>query len=201
MKPVNTCYKNRIQYTPFAERLDIALPTRLIRQGFPCYRLKEQRRMHPALSAFPRDYIYSGGLRDAPETHRPLDETMPGLREILTDIVAEHGIHDDVKREAYRLEASDEKARLHWIQVDGKNSNETVSNHVDFFFQKIFPKLRAYFGEKFVDNVLVVCAYNKQVGTNDILENVALTDQIQDAPLQERGEEVDRFREVQRNED
>lgn len=171
MKPINTCFTNRAQYTPFAGCLDVALPTRLIRQGFPVFRLEEQRRMHPALTAFPRDYIYNGRFRDAPEMLKPLDDTMPGLRSVLTDIIAEHGIHDEVDREAYRLEASDAKARLHWLQVEGTKGDEQVPKHVQLFFETIFPKLRAYFesrGKKLVDNVLLVCAYNKQVSTPEI---------------------------------
>lgn len=102
---------------------------------------------------------------------QPLDTTMPGFRVVLTDIIAEGGIQDSVERQAFRLEASDAKARLHWIQVKGKKlvdvKSTAVQEHINVFFDKIWPKLHAYFesrGEKMADHVLILSAYGHAVG-------------------------------------
>lgn len=49
LKPVNTCSTGKLQFNAFSERLDIPLPCRLVREGFPYVSLKEQQRMvsHP----------------------------------------------------------------------------------------------------------------------------------------------------------
>lgn len=156
-------------YSPFSSRLDVALPTRLIRQGFECVRLGTQYRMHPVLSQFPREHIYNGRFIDGPGVDRPLEDVEPGLRKVLTDIIAD-SIEDTEKREAYRQEADDAKARLHWIQVQGKkiedSKSKAVLEHVDLFFDNVFQPLYKYFkdrGKKMKDHVLILCAYRHAV--------------------------------------
>ena len=71
----------------YSDRLDISLPTRLIKESFPCHYLFEQRRMHPVLSDYPNREIYRGKLVNGPGRSASLNEQMPGLRKVLADVI------------------------------------------------------------------------------------------------------------------
>ena len=88
LKPTNTSAKGKIQFNALSDRLDIPLPCRLAEEGFPIYRLLEQRRMHASIAKFPNDKIYDGMLRNGPEMYRPLESVRPGMREALINILA-----------------------------------------------------------------------------------------------------------------
>lgn len=131
--------------------------------------------MHWSIASFPNREIYDGEMRDGPGTDKPLHDIKPGLDYVLADIIARYGAFDSMEaRASYRTEASDEKARLHYIEVKGdrkalspSNGSMLVREHVDAFFDKIFPKLRVYFamrGESVADNVMIICAYGAAVG-------------------------------------
>lgn len=45
MKPTNKSAQGLIEFNPYNKRLEISLPMRLIRQGFPSIELREQMRM------------------------------------------------------------------------------------------------------------------------------------------------------------
>jgi superfamily I DNA and/or RNA helicase len=142
----------------------------LKREGWPVIELKEQYRMHQCIADFPNRMVYNGQLRDGPITMRTLDAAKPGLRAVLTDIITEHGIRDDNERAQYRLEGSDAKARLHWIEVTGMRVKEmgsaAIQEHSDVVIDQIVPKLIEYFksrGEKVADEVMILCAYSHAV--------------------------------------
>ncbi|KAF2774488.1 hypothetical protein EJ03DRAFT_347084 [Teratosphaeria nubilosa] len=168
LRPTNTCSRGAVTFNAFNHRLNIDLPSRLVREGFPVYRLLEQRRMHRAISAFPNRHIYNSKLRDGPGTDADLDEKFPGLKQVLINIQADHGIPNRSERHIYKHVATDAMARLHWVEVHGKrirnpaSQSICVDKHVDVFFAKIYPSLRDYFGgsgKKLNENVMVICAY------------------------------------------
>ncbi|SMR51281.1 unnamed protein product [Zymoseptoria tritici ST99CH_1E4] len=167
LRPPNKSADRKIQYNYYLKRLDISLPNRLKREGWPCLELKEQYRMHACLSDFPNRMVYHGELRNGPVTHMTLDEVKPGLRAVLTAIITERGLEDDLERLEYQLEASDAKARLHWIEVDGNRVRDrapwAVKEHTRVVLAQIMPKLCEYFksrGEKTIDELMIVVAYN-----------------------------------------
>jgi superfamily I DNA and/or RNA helicase len=162
----------------YRDRLDITLPSRLVQEGFPVHILSEQRRMHPVLARFPADHIYPGKLKSAPGRNISINEQMPGLREVLVDIIA-GTITDPTKQEKFKEEVTDNDLRRHYIEVSGTREKNPVTHssivyaHVDVFFNKIFPKLRQYFREKKMNvekNVMIICAYGFAVSNvkNDI---------------------------------
>ncbi|KAH9833625.1 AAA domain, partial [Teratosphaeria destructans] len=169
LRPTNTCSRGTVTFNAFNDRLNIDLPSRLVREGFPVYHLLEQRRMHRAISAFPNRHVYNNKLRDGPGTDAGLDEKLPGLKQVLINIQADHGIRDQSERKAYKYAANDAMARLHWVEVqhgervrNPATQSICVHEHVDVFFAKIYPSLRDYFrrsGKKLSDNVMVICAY------------------------------------------
>ncbi|KJY02467.1 hypothetical protein TI39_contig50g00005 [Zymoseptoria brevis] len=175
LQPTNTCIRDHnrdtgvhTQYNAYFDRLDISLPCRLVAEGFPFVRLKEQRRMHKCLSDFPNRKVYNGELRDGPGMDKSLEAVRPGLLAVLTDIIAGSAALSLPEREAYLAEASEEKARLHWIEVEGdreKNQSQSwkTENHVQVFFSEIYPKLLAYFKgrqEKMSEFVMLICSYS-----------------------------------------
>lgn len=173
LSPVNTCSKDKLVFNPFLDRLNIALPRRLIREGFPYFVLREQRRMNECIAAFPNQEIYHGELRNGPEAKSRLNDRKPGLARVLTDIISDHGTFaTERERQDYREEVHDHKARLHYIEVQGNRIAKTgsrsmiVEKHLDTFFDVILPPLRAYFkrrGESVEDNLMVICAYGAAV--------------------------------------
>lgn len=65
---------------------------------------------------------------------------------------------------------SEDKARHHYIQVKGSRKplhegtpSVCVREHVDVFFDHIFPSLQEYFKEKISENVMIICAYGASV--------------------------------------
>lgn len=161
--PTNTSAKGKTQFNYFSDRLDIALPNRLEREGFPCHRLLEQRRMHEAISAFPNTIIYDGKLRDGPGMDVSLETHMPGLRQTLIDILGE-------ARDPADSSIPDNDLRRHYIEVYGRKveyeKSIAVHEHIDVFMEKIFPNLFKFFrasGRSMKEDVMIVCAYNYAV--------------------------------------
>ncbi len=172
MKPTNTCSRGKINFNAFNDRLDIPLPCRLVEEGFPHYRLLEQRRMHQVLSRFPNREFYKGKLRDGAGTDLPLDARLPGLSKALKTIVAEHGSHSFDESRLYKAEATDADIRLHWVEVKGDRVRHPgtkslcVREHVQVFFKMILPRLIECFRQmdKRVDeHVMIICAYTYAV--------------------------------------
>ena len=171
LKPTNTCAKDRVQFNAYNDRLDIALPCRLVKEGFPVFRLLEQRRMHHTISAFPNINFYEGGLRNGPNTNNMLERVKPGLQYQLEMILGGQP-HSVIGRNRFKTRTAHENdVRLVWIEVLGRremtaNHSMIVQEHVDVFFEWIFPKLHGYFKNeksKMEDNVMIICAYSATV--------------------------------------
>jgi hypothetical protein len=100
-----------------------------------------------------------------------LDDVKPGLRTVLTGIIAHNGTQDEGEWGSYSLDASDAKARLHWIEVDGKRvknpkGSTAVKEHTEVVVDQILPELREYFrsrGEKVSEEVIIIVAYTHAV--------------------------------------
>ncbi|KAK0260293.1 hypothetical protein LTS09_005109 [Friedmanniomyces endolithicus] len=172
LKPTNTCSRGKINFNAFNDRLDIPLPCRLVDEGFPHYRLLEQRRMHQDLSRFPNREFYKGKLRDGAGTDLSLDARLPGLSKALKTVVAEHGSHSFDESRLYKAEATDADIRLHWVEVKGDRVRHPgtkslcVREHVQVFFKMILPRLIECFrqmGKRVDEHVMVICAYTYAV--------------------------------------
>ncbi|KAK3626304.1 hypothetical protein LTR56_019881 [Elasticomyces elasticus] len=170
LKPTNTCANGKVDFNAFNHRLDIPLPCRLVEEGFPHYRLLEQRRMHKSISRFPNNEFYNGKLRNGPGMSEPLDRDFPRLGDVLKSIVAEGGSMPSLEQRRYwKSHAEDEDARLHWVEVKGErvqhpaSTSICVKEHTEVFMGKILPRLITYFktmGLKLNDHVMVICAYS-----------------------------------------
>ncbi|KAK4548272.1 hypothetical protein LTR36_010142 [Oleoguttula mirabilis] len=170
LKPTNTSSKDKVQFNAYSDRLDVALPCRLVREGFPCFRLLEQRRMHWVVASFPNANFYDGKLRNGPGANERLDDIKPGFKRQLEMILAGQP-HSNYLRQKFMAGANEEDVRLVWIEVKGErrmaaSRSMLVQEHVDVFFNHIFPKLRGYFSQ-FTDkkdmmeeNVMIICAYS-----------------------------------------
>lgn len=182
---MNTTSKDGFQFGQFNQQIDVALPTRLIRQGFPFIELREQSRMvssllaasalfvieltrfqHPVLSRFPNEVFYSGTLRDSARVETPMS---PALKGVLDGIIAK-SFTEAPARQVYLDTALESQARNHWIQVKGKReplregqTSVCVKEHVDVFFDHIFPDLQEHFGEETSKNLMIICAYGAAV--------------------------------------
>lgn len=172
LRPPNKSADRKVQYNHYLKRLDISLPLRLKREGWPCFELKEQYRMHACIADFPNRNIYDGQLRNGPVTYKTLEQTTPGLRAVLLDIIMEYGTEGDVDPSQYRLTASDAELRLHWIEVYGQRVKDrspwAVKEHSDVVLNQIMPQLCKYFndkGEKTSESLMIIAAYNYQVST------------------------------------
>ncbi|SMR52371.1 unnamed protein product [Zymoseptoria tritici ST99CH_3D1] len=169
LRPPNKSADRKVQYNHYLKRLDISLPLRLKREGWPCFELKEQYRMHACIADFPNRNIYDGQLRNGPVTYKTLEQTTPGLRAVLLDIIMEYGTEGDVDPSQYRLTASDAELRLHWIEVYGQRVKDrspwAVKEHSDVVLNQIMPQLCKYFndkGEKTSESLMIIAAYNYQ---------------------------------------
>ncbi|KAK5119587.1 hypothetical protein LTR85_007416 [Meristemomyces frigidus] len=151
LKPTNTSSTGKVQFNAYSDRLDIALPCRLVREGFPCFRLLEQRRMHWVIASFPNVNFYEGNLRDGPGANSRLNDIKPGFRRQLSRILA--------GQDGQAIEVKGERRMA-------PSRSMLVQEHVDFFFDWIFPKLREYFSQftekkdRMEDNVMIICAYS-----------------------------------------
>lgn len=171
LQPTNTSSKGAVVFNPFSARLNISLPVRLVGEGFPCYRLVEQRRMHSSLAAFPNHKIYNDLLRNGPGMNDNLEMRKPGFAKVLSKILLQSRSLTPLEREQYetQLLSSDTKLRLHWIEVAGTRKvhpvtcSSTVTEHVDVFFKTIYYELSDYFQrikEKMGKHVMIICAYS-----------------------------------------
>ena len=129
--------------------------------------------MHSAISSFPNRKIYGGKLRNGPDMNVTIDEQMPGLRNILVDIISDE-ITNPAKQDRFRKIVSDADLRRHYVEVKGtrvpheSTKSMIVHEHIDVFFNKIFPKLREYFrsNDKSMNkHVMIICGYNFAVRT------------------------------------
>jgi superfamily I DNA and/or RNA helicase len=125
--------------------------------------------MHKSISAFPNREIYRSKLRDGAGTSTSLDSKFPGLRDVLIGIQAQHGVRNSVAQEQYFEHATDDMARLHWIEAWGRRRRHpstksiNVAEHVKVFFDSILPPIQAYFmanGKNVQDHVMIICAYS-----------------------------------------
>ena len=123
--------------------------------------------MHPVLSKFPNRVTYRGNMRDAPDMNTTIDQDMPGLRQVLVDIIADT-ISSPSDREDFKATVTDDDLRRHYVEVSGTREvnpvtkSKNVHEHVNVFFNKIYPKLRRYFREtkqSMEKNVMIICAY------------------------------------------
>lgn len=171
LQPTNTSAKGKVVFNTFSDRLDIALPVRLVREGFPCYRLLEQRRMHSSIAAFPNDVIYSGTLRNGPGMDDTLEQRKPGFSSVLSGILLQSTSLTSFERQEYQDASADAKLRLHWIEVNGKRDRNIigslfVTNHVKMFFKNIYPMLRTFFDQRdepMGASIMIICAYRAQL--------------------------------------
>ncbi|KAK4499399.1 hypothetical protein PRZ48_009913 [Zasmidium cellare] len=160
LEPTNTSAKGAVTFNPFKDRLSIPFLSRLKSQGFPCVELREQHRMSCHISAWPsRQFYPHGAMRDGPGTYKRLKSSQPGLFACLK------GIMDSVSptQSSGAEEDLDRRIRSHYFDVRGTRDNSKrsafVREHPRFFFEHIYWPLRAYYGEKMQDNVMVICAY------------------------------------------
>lgn len=147
--------------------------------------------MHATIAAFPMRETYGDDMRNSPGTHGKLDNKYKGLRQRLINNIADHGIEGAAAREAYKKEASDDQARLHWIQVSGTRVRNTqtgssfVVEHVSAFFDKIYPCLREYFdseGLKMGEHVMIICSYAAAVSRHTLGEREWMIMDVADRP-------------------
>lgn len=170
LTPTNTSAKGKIQFNAFCSRLNIPLPCRLVREGFPCFRLREQHRMHSTISAFPNTSFYEGQLRDGPTTNNDLDV---GIKTVLQQILV-----GETAAAGPSQCLADNQARLAWIEITGRRlthealQSKYVQEHIDYFFGRIFPRLRLFCHEteqRLKDHLLVICAYKAAVRLAHVL--------------------------------
>ncbi|EMC93486.1 hypothetical protein BAUCODRAFT_243573 [Baudoinia panamericana UAMH 10762] len=162
LKPTNTSSKKNDRYNAFSDRLDISLPCRLVRQGFPHFRLLEQRRMNAAIAAFPNRAFYDGLLRDGPKALRPLEPVMLGLHAVLKGILQKKLCNNII---------TNEHVRLAWIEIvarrEYRNDSAYVDKHTSEFFEKVYPDLLGYFkqpqqeGKTVEGHMMIICAYKE----------------------------------------
>ena len=127
--------------------------------------------MHRVLSSYPNRKIYHGKLRDGPGMDVPLENQMPGLSQVLKDIISSTFRYDQ-NRQFWLSNVKDDDLRRHHVQVDGERikhpstKSMAVLEHVDVFFEKLYPRLEMYFrkiGRSIHQEVMIICAYNHQV--------------------------------------
>lgn len=181
LKPINKSARGVIEFNPYNSRLEISLPMRLVREGKPCIKLREQMRMvsseerkesvtvtltssqHECIADFPSRWIYDGRLINGPGTSTTLEEEKFGLQDVLLDIIGGRTAFDHLT-----MQEREVRARDHYIEVNGQveyndSRSKRVPKHADVFFDKIFPKLHDYFLDEMEDNVMVICAYSYSV--------------------------------------
>lgn len=161
LEPTNTCAKGRVQFNPFSERLNIPLLSRLKREGFPCVELVEQHRMSHHISSWPSKNFYGSGMRDGEGTKGTLADKQPGLFACLKSILIGAG---STSFGAPSSEAKEDKSiRTHYLELRGTRDNSKksafVQEHVHVFFDRIYWKLRAYYGEKMEEQCMIIVAY------------------------------------------
>ncbi|KXT08633.1 hypothetical protein AC579_6564 [Pseudocercospora musae] len=163
LEPCNTGASGRMVFNPFNDRISIPLMSRLKREGFPCVQLLEQHRMSHHVAEWPFKQFYPPGMRNGPSTYLTLRQKLPGLFNCLTEILEDLGT---VSRDPLQTEAElDKVVRTHYLEIKGTRDHSKrspfVLEHVRFFCDKLFWKLRAYFVEKTNEKVLVICAYKE----------------------------------------
>ena len=145
------------------ELLDISWMERLIAEYFPHSELRIQYHMASVLSDFPNRKFYDARLQSAPKTLQPLKSA---LRKGLHGIIAQT-IPYFPNRKAYKTDATDAQARLHWLEmpvatgdnVSKKGKSTALLLHIRIFMSQVFPDLQALFGANMHKEVMVIAAY------------------------------------------
>lgn len=127
--------------------------------------------MHTSIAQFPNNTFYEGQLRNGPGTSGALDDSFPGLRACLQDILSSS--FSTVLKGRDIASGNESDLRLAWIQIVGKREripslmSQVVKNHVTVFFDMVFPKLQDFFcgvpGATMRDNVMIICAYSAAI--------------------------------------
>lgn len=128
-------------------------------------------RQHPCISKFPNEEFYAGELRDGPRVHVSLEDVMPGLAEVLHGIIRKSysTTGNSMSAQHYWNTSTDEKARHHYLEVDGTRrtggdgTSMYVQEHIDVFFNHVFPALQEYFRDTTSKNLMIICAYSATV--------------------------------------
>ena len=126
-------------------------------------------------------------LKNAPSVQRTLEQVKPGLTKVLHKIIAQYS-PQQIVRERYIASATDEQARLHYIELPVvpwnkimKDDNDSIAikEHIDIFFEKIFPGLQKYFGDKTDKVVYIITGYKHAVSQSSPLTPATATDMTQ----------------------
>lgn len=154
--PTVTSKQGAGQMNPFAGSLHLTLFERLIKLGFPnVHALKEQRRMHPDIAAFPNDDSYFGELRNGPATSKPLPETeLIALADIL-------GLKDAERRAEY-VTLNYHKITKSTKRKQNKGTSSANLEHVNIVME-IVEKLMALYKGETSEHVLLIVPYRRQV--------------------------------------
>ena len=174
LAPTNTASDGKLVFGQYTKQLDIALPHRLVKEGYPYVFLREQQRMHPCISKFPNAEFYDGRLRDGPRVRMTLEEEgatcMRGLSKVLHGILQKSRT-TPAEAADYWENRTDEQARHAYIEVDGMRQkgpggvSSYVPEHIEVFFKQIFPDLQAFWGVETSKNLMIICAYRHAVST------------------------------------
>lgn len=105
-------------------------------------------------------------MRQALEDDGPT--CMPGLADVLHGIVYK-SFSDRSDADQYWETRTDEKARHHYLEIDGvrlKGGDGTspyVQEHIDAFFEHVFPDLQAFWKADTFKNLMIICPYREAV--------------------------------------
>ena len=99
---------------------------------------------------------------------------MLGLSDVLHRIV--RNSHTSAgAAERYWATRTDEKARHHWFEIDGERkkapggTSPFVKEHIDAFFDHIFPALQEFWKEQTSENLMIICPYLEAVSISSAL--------------------------------
>lgn len=124
--------------------------------------------------AFPSSEFYGDDQCNVSETKRTLENTEPGLKTVLNEILAKsisNGQYGEQKRADYVANATDEQTRLHYLDfgVKGetgrgfKEKSRAIVEHIQAVMTLILPALQQHFGKRMHREVMIVAAYSNAV--------------------------------------
>lgn len=110
-------------------------------------------------------------MRDGEGTKGTLADKQPGLFACLKSILIGAG---STSFGAPSSEAKEDKSiRTHYLELRGTRDNSKksafVQEHVHVFFDRIYWKLRAYYGEKMEEQCMIIVAYKGAVSHENIV--------------------------------